>query len=436
MDNWNTARLAADDKRFVWHPFTAMGDWCAPEHEPLILVGGEGAIVRDSHGREYIDGNASIWTNVHGHNHPGINAAIREQLERVAHTSFLGTTNPPAIRLAREIVKLFPREKFGRVFYSDDGSTGMEAALRIVSQYWKLKGSNRRLFVSFRDAYHGDTAGAASLGAATMFGAAIPGMQFPGQRVGNVDELERLLNPKEVAAVVIEPIIQGAAGMKIWPEGTLRRLREWCDNAGTLLIADEVMTGFGRTGKMFACEHEWVHPDIYVFAKGLTGGYLPLALTLIADQIFAPFARSDANATLFYGHSYSGNALGCAAALASLEIFRTEGTIASLAPKIESLQKGLASIAKLPGVEKVRACGMIGAIDFKCDRTPALAAHVCCAARERGLLTRPIRNTVVLMPPLIISLAQIDQMLSALEESICSLTATRAGMAKALEGIR
>ena len=222
MDNWDTARLAADDKRYVWHPFTSMGDWCAPEHEPIVLVGGEGAIVRDSLGREYIDGNASIWTNVHGHNHPRINAAIRAQLERVAHTSFLGTTNPPAIQLAREIVELFPQEKFGRVFYSDDGSTGIEAALRIVSQYWKLKGSNRRVFVSFRDAYHGDTAGAASLGAASMFGATITGLEFPVQRVGSVEELETIQNPQEIAAIVIEPIIQGAAGMKIWPTGTLR----------------------------------------------------------------------------------------------------------------------------------------------------------------------------------------------------------------------
>ena len=179
MDSWNTEQLASDDKRYVWHPFTSMGEWCAPDHEPIVLVGGEGAMVRDSRGREYIDGNSSIWTNVHGHNHPRINAAIREQLERVAHTSFLGTTNPPAIKLAREIVNLFPEEKFGRVFYSDDGSTGMEAALRIVSQYWKLKGSKRQIFISFRNAYHGDTAGAASLGAAAMFGGWIEGFHFP-----------------------------------------------------------------------------------------------------------------------------------------------------------------------------------------------------------------------------------------------------------------
>ncbi|CAN5506520.1 adenosylmethionine--8-amino-7-oxononanoate transaminase [soil metagenome] len=416
MDSWDTGQLVADDKRYLWHPFTSMGEWCAPEHEPIVLVSGEGAIVRDSRGREYIDGNASIWTNVHGHNHPRINAAIREQLERVAHTSFLGTTNPPAIELAREIVKLFPEERFGRVFFSDDGSTGMEAALRIVSQYWKLKGSNRRLFISFRDAYHGDTAGAASLGAAAMFGGGLSGFQFPVQQVASMSELLQLENADETAAVVIEPIIQGAAGMKIWPGGTLRRLREWCDKAGALLIADEVMTGFGRTGKMFACEHEEVQPDLYVFAKGLTGGYLPLALTLIAKEIFEPFATSDSAATLFYGHSFTGNALGCAAALASLGVFQDEETIARLPPKIEALRLGLERLSAQPGVKGIRSLGMIGAIDLSEDGSRA--AQVCEVARRYGLLTRHIRNTVTLLFPLVTSPAQIERALRVLERSI------------------
>ena len=416
MDSWDTAQLAADDKRYVWHPFTSMGDWCAPDHEPLVLVSAEGAIVRDSRGREYIDGNSSIWTNIHGHNHPRINAAIREQLERVAHTSFLGTTNPPAIQLARAIVSLLPKEKFGRVFYSDDGSTGMEAAMRIVSQYWRLQGSRRRTFVAFRDAYHGDTAGAASLGAATMFGAGMAGFHFPVERVGHCEELTALPNPEEIAAVAIEPVIQGAAGMKIWPPGTLQRLREWCNVSGALLIADEVMTGFGRTGRMFACEYEAVQPDIYVFAKGLTGGYLPLALTLVSNEIFEPFRNSDAAATLFYGHSYTGNALGCAAALASLEIFRTEKTIDSLAPKIAALRKLIVALDGISGVRGARTCGMIGAFEMSGDSS--LAARVCQRAREWGLLTRHIRNTIVLMPPLSISIDQIETSLTALKESV------------------
>ena len=428
MDSWNTEQLASDDKRYVWHPFTSMGEWCAPDHEPIVLVGGEGAMVRDSRGREYIDGNSSIWTNVHGHNHPRINGAIREQLERVAHTSFLGTTNPPAIKLAREIVNLFPEEKFGRVFYSDDGSTGIEAALRIVSQYWKLKGSKRRIFISFRNAYHGDTAGAASLGAATMFGSGIEGFRFPVRRVASVGELSKAPDSDEVAAVVIEPIIQGAAGMQVWPGGTLRRLREWCDEVGALLIADEVMTGFGRTGRMFACEHENVQPDLYIFAKGLTGGYLPLALTLISHEVFEPFEDRNPDSTLFYGHSYTGNALGCAAALASLEIFRLENTIEALTPKIEVLHSGLQAMAQASGVEETRSCGMIGAIDLagggRC------AAEVCQVAREQGLLTRHIRSTVTLMPPLIVSVSQLAKALDILNEAVqivVSRTSNRRG---------
>lgn len=416
MDSWDTEQLVSDDKRYVWHPFTSMGEWCAPDHEPIVLVGGEGAIVRDSRGREYIDGNSSIWTNVHGHNHPRINAAIRAQLERVAHTSFLGTTNPPAIALAREMAKLVSEEKFGRVFYSDDGSTAMEAALRIVSQYWKLKGSKRNTFVSFRNAYHGDTAGAASLGAAAMFGSEMHGFHSPVQRVASVEELSQLPNPDQFAAVVIEPIIQGAAGMKIWPTGTLRRLREWCNKAGTLLIADEVMTGFGRTGKMFACEHENVEPDLYVFAKGLSGGYLPVAITLVSHEVFEPFSGFDPATTFFYGHSYTGNALGCAAALASLEVFGIENTLAELRPKIEMLQFGIAAIGQLNGIEGVRSCGMIGAVDLTGDSRRA--ARVCVAAREQGLLTRHIRNTVTLMPPLAISLSQLDICLAILKKAV------------------
>ncbi|MGH8093593.1 MAG: adenosylmethionine--8-amino-7-oxononanoate transaminase [Chthoniobacterales bacterium] len=418
MDNWKTEKLVADDKEYIWHPFTAMSPWCAAEHEPIVLVAGEGAIVRDSRGREYIDGNSSIWTNIHGHNHPRINAAIRDQLDRVAHTSFLGTTNPPAIALAREIVQLFPQEKFGRVFYSDDGSTGIEAALRIASQYWRLKGSERRIFLSFRDAYHGDTAGAASLGATSMFSSGLDDWDFPVRRVGSLCDLASLRDPEQIAAVAIEPIVQGAAGMKIWPTGTLRALREWCDHTGALLIADEVMTGFGRTGKMFACEQESVFPDIYVFAKGLTGGYLPLALTLVTDEVFSPFTGEDPGTTLQYGHSYTGNPLGCAAALASLSIFKTEGTLESLPPKIAQLAKGMAVIGEIDGVKEARSIGMIGAIDLP---DSALSWEVCRRAREHGVLTRPIRNTVILMPPFCITTDLLHSALNALEKSLKSV---------------
>src|SRR4051812_12583180 len=266
MSDWNTHDLAAADKTFLWHPFTNNSEWCASDHEPLVLVEGKGASLRDSRGREYIDGNSSIWTNIHGHNHPHINESIRRQLERVAHTSFLGFTHPIAVELARAIVALFPPQTLTRVFYSDDGSTAMESALRMADQYWRLRGQRRDQFIAFQHGYHGDTAGAASLGAATMFESGLTGWRMPVRSVPSLAGLEELsaLEAKKSVAVVIEPLIQGAAGMRIWPPGTLRRVREWCDRTGALLIVDEVMTGFGRTGKMFAIEHEQVAPDIMI----------------------------------------------------------------------------------------------------------------------------------------------------------------------------
>src|SRR6478752_7534736 len=230
MSDWNTHDLGAADKKLLWHPFTDNSEWCAEEHEPLLLVSGQGAILRDSRGREYIDGNSSIWTNIHGHNHPRINLAIREQLERIAHSSFLGTTNPAAIELAREIVELFPPKTLSRVFYSDDGSTGIEAALRIATQFFQIRGEKRNLFVAFRSGYHGDTAGAAALGAAKMFSVDHEGWRFPVRRVGSVEELQKLSGAQAVgiAAVVAEPMIQGAAGMRIWLQGTSAAVRDWC----------------------------------------------------------------------------------------------------------------------------------------------------------------------------------------------------------------
>src|SRR5947207_7858267 len=304
-----------------------MPEWCAPEHAPIVIVEGHGALLRDSRGREYIDGNSSIWTNIHGHNHPRINRAVREQLGRIAHSSFLGATNPPAIQLARELVGLFPPGTLSRVFYSDDGSTGIEVALRIAAQLFELRGEERHTFVAFRSGYHGDTAGAAALGASAMFRLDRRGWRFPVNRVSSVEQLRSLSreDASRVAAVVIEPLIQGAAGMRIWPSGTTAAVREWCSRNGALMIADEVMTGFGRTGKMFAVEHENVMPDLMVLGKGLSGGYLPLAATLITEEIFSAFDGSvNEGRALAYGHSYTGNALACAAACASLAIFPEE----------------------------------------------------------------------------------------------------------------
>jgi len=424
MTQWNTDELVAADKRFVWHPFTNMPEWCAPDREPLVLLEGHGALLRDSRGREYIDGNSSIWTNIHGHNHPHINAAIRRQLDRVAHTSFLGFTNPAAIELARAIVDLFPKDSLSRVFFSDDGSTGIEVALRIADQYWRLRHSRKHQFIAFKSGYHGDTAGAASLGAATIFQIGPSHWNFPAIQVPNLTSLERL-SPAELAklaAVVIEPLVQGAAGMRLWPPGTLRAVREWCDRTDTLLIADEVMTGFGRTGRMFAMEHEAVIPDLVVLAKGLSGGYLPLAITLVSEKLFSAFDGSVAEGkALAYGHSYTGNALGCAAAKASLEVFEKEAVLEALQPKIQHLNSALAGLREFPGVVEVRQCGFIAGLELEEsqeDGLPGFAEEVCIEARRHGLLTRPIRNVVVLMPPLCITPVQLTQATEALRASI------------------
>jgi adenosylmethionine-8-amino-7-oxononanoate aminotransferase len=427
MTEWNTKELIAADKRFVWHPFTDMREWCAPEHEPLVLVEGHGAVLHDSKGRQYIDGNSSIWTNIHGHNHPYINAAIRRQLDRVAHTSFLGSTNPPAIELAQAIVGLFPDNSLSRVFFSDDGSTGIEVALRIADQYWRLRHSRKHQFIAFQNGYHGDTAGAASLGAAAMFQIGSTRWNFPAMQVPNIKALEALA-PTEIAktaAVVTEPLIQGAAGMRVWPAGTLKAVRNWCSRTDTLLIIDEVMTGFGRTGRMFASEHEQVIPDMMVMAKGLSGGYLPLAITLISEKLFSAFDGSVAEGkALAYGHSYTGNALACAAAKASLEIFENERVLEALQPKIRHLSSVLADLEKVPGVKEVRQCGFIAGIEL--EESPnglrhGMAAAACIEARHHGLLTRSLGNVIVLMPPLCITIDRITKAADALGLSIAKV---------------
>ncbi len=420
-DVWNTESLIASDKAHCWHPFTQMKEWCAEGHEPLVLVEGEGAMLRDSRGREYLDGNSSIWTNIHGHRHPGITAAIRDQLERVAHVSFLGSTNAPASQLAARLSALLPKGALPRVFFSDDGSTAVESAMKMAVQYWQQAGSpGRSRFVAFDHAYHGDTAGAASLGGIGAFHDRFAGHQFPVHRISDPDELEELPE-EEIAAVVIEPLIQGAAGMRIWPGGLLRRLRERCDAAGTLLILDEVLTGFGRTGTMFACEQENVIPDFLCLAKGLTGGYLPLAATLTSEKIYSAFLGGfDEQKTFYYGHSYTGSALGCAAALASLDVFRDERVLENLQPKIVAMTGLLAGLKSRSCVHEIRQCGFIAGIEVR-DREgisypwqARTGGRICEAARKHGLLTRPVLDTIVLMPPLCTSEAQLQAAVTAI----------------------
>lgn len=421
------ATIRRGEKAHSWHPFTPMREWCAPSHEPIALVSGEGALLRDSEGRDYIDGNSSIWTNLHGHRHPKIDAALRGQLERVAHTSFLGFTHPGAVELAAELVALWPPESLTRVFFSDNGSTAMEVALKMALQFWRMQGNaERRVFVSFRDAYHGDTLGAASLGGIGLFqGAFTGGLEV--MTIASVAELETL-DSATIAGVVIEPLIQGAAGMRLWPRGMLGQLRRWCDAHGTFLILDEVMTGFGRTETMFACEHEGVVPDFIALAKGLTGGYLPLAATLTREAIYEAFLNRDdgTDRTLYYGHSYTANQLGCAAALANLAIFREENVLEKLQPMIERMGDLLSTLTQAREVFEVRQCGFIAGIELRREGIAfppgdRIGARVCLAARRHGLLTRPIRDTLVLMPPYCISDAQLEQAVEALARGIAEV---------------
>jgi len=427
--------LTDTDHRYLWHPFTQMQDWL--NEEPIIIESGEGTVLRDTKGNEYLDANSSIWTNLHGHRHPKIVAAIKGQVDRIAHSSFLGLSNTPAIQLAEKLVTLAqdslhaPRSMLSRVFYSDDGSTAMEVAIKMALQYWIHAGQpQRNKFISFAAAYHGDTLGAMSVGGIDLFHAVYRSLLFQVRHVANTDELADALkrDGNAVAAVCIEPLIQGAAGMHVWPKGTLRRTSELCQRYGALLIADEVMTGFGRTGTMFACEQEGVVPDLMALAKGLTGGFLPLAATLASERIFETFLGDYAEKkTFFHGHSYTGNQLGCTAALASLQVFDEERTLERLQPKIAYLDRLLSTLnSQLSSRCAIRQCGFTVGVEVFKDAAAGTSyaweekagIRVCQEMRKRGVLTRPIGNTIVLMPPYCVTMSQLDQLVGALRESI------------------
>jgi len=422
----DTRRWIQADQAHCWHPFTRQGEWCAPDHEPLVLTRGEGAWLWDSEGRRYLDGNSSIWTNIHGHAQPVICSAIREQLEKTAHVSFLGFTHPGAVELAEKLCAFFPPQTLERVFFSDDGSTAVECALKMAVQYRMQTGEpTRRGFVAFADGYHGDTLGAASLGGVGRFFERFKGHGYPVTHVRGPDEL-RALDPGTIAAVIIEPLIQGVNEMRPWPAGMLAALRAWCDDTGVHLILDEVMTGFGRTGRMFACQHENVTPDFLCLAKGLTGGTLPMAATLTTAKIYEAFLGAPERA-FYYGHSYTANPLGCAAALASLKVFEQEKTLDTLPAKIEHLRAGLAALkAAHPSIHETRQRGFIAGIELrqpdgaKFPLAKRMGEAVCLAARAHGLLTRPILDTIVLMPPLCTTPDELDHALAALDAAISS----------------
>jgi adenosylmethionine---8-amino-7-oxononanoate aminotransferase len=417
--------LAAADRAYLWHPFTQQRGWV--EEHPVIVERGEGTDLIDVDGKRYLDGVSSLWCNVHGHAHPRIDAAVRDQLSKVAHSTMLGLSHRPAIELARRLVELSP-PGLTRVFYSDSGSTATEIALKMAFQYWRQRGEDRRRFVALRMAYHGDTIGSVSVGGIDLFHAMYEPLLFETLKAepGDVHAMDRLLadHRGDVAAVIMEPLVQGAAGMLLHPPGYLRAVRELCDRHGVLLILDEVATGFGRTGRMFACEHEGVAPDLMCVAKGITGGYLPLAATLATEEIYEGFlGEHEEFRTFFHGHTYTGNPLACAAALATLDIFREERTLDRLQPKIDLLAELLQPVWAHPAVRQVRRRGFMVGIELVPHPLPERIGHrVALEARRRGAIIRPLGDVVVLMPPLSISHEDLRRLVGITAEAVEAVT--------------
>jgi adenosylmethionine---8-amino-7-oxononanoate aminotransferase len=418
------------DQDHLWHPFTQQQGWC--EEEPLLIEEAEGSHLIASDGRRYLDGVSSLWCNVHGHRHPGIDAAVLDQLGRVAHSTMLGLSHPGGAELAARLVDLTP-PGLSRVFYSESGSTATEIALKMAFQYQRQRGgqhARRTSFVHLREAYHGDTIGSVSVGGIELFHSTYRPLLFQAHAAepGDAADLERVLaaHEEEVAAVIVEPLVQGAAGMLVQPPGYLRAVRELCDRFGVLLICDEVATGFGRTGTMFACEQEDVAPDLLCVAKGLTGGYLPLAATLATERIYEGFLGAPEEfRTFFHGHTYTGNPLACAAALASLDAFEQERTLERLQPKIGLLGELLGRVAAMPEVAEVRHRGFMVGIDLG-EHDPALRLghRVTLEARKRGVAIRPLSDVVVLMPPLSIAESDLHRLVEVTAESIEAACAT------------
>jgi adenosylmethionine---8-amino-7-oxononanoate aminotransferase len=439
------------DRKVLWHPFTQHQLW--EEEDFPVIVSGKGSWLVDAEGRRYLDGVASLWLNVHGHNRPELNATIEAQLGQIAHSTFLGLSHPLGIELAERLLTLAP-PGLSRVFFSDNGSTAVEAALKMAFQYWVQKSPaavGRKTFISFTNAYHGDTIGSVSLGGVAQFHELYRPLLFPVIRVPApycyrcpfklepaacdreklvcLKALQAALEERgpEVAGIVIEPLIQAAAGMLAQPAGFLRGVRELCDRFGTLMIADEVATGFGHTGTLFACEQEAVTPDLLALGKGLTGGYLPLAATLATEEIFSAFlGPQHSERTFFHGHSYTANPLACAAAKASLALFEQDRTLMNVRSRARQLETGLAEIQTLPHVGDVRQKGLMAGIELvrdkltrePCDPRTMTGRQVILAARKRGVILRPLGDVIVLMPPLCVSGEEMELLLQVVSESI------------------
>jgi adenosylmethionine-8-amino-7-oxononanoate aminotransferase len=445
-------QLEKDDHQYLWHPFTQMQTWL--QEQPLIIERAEGSYLIDTDGRRYIDGVSSLWVNVHGHQRKELNQALTEQLQKVAHSTFLGLTHPAGIELAKKLVYLAP-VGLTRVFFSDTGATAVEIALKMAFQYWQqgaVQRPRKTKFLYLQNGYHGDTVGAMSVGGIENFHEKYRpllfptvkapsaycyrcylGKTYPSCAIACLNDVERALieHADELAAVIMEPVIQGAAGMIAFPPQYTRSIWELAKRNEVLFIADEVATGFGRTGKMFACEQEGITPDLMTVGKGLTGGYLPLAATFATEDIFRAFLGIvEDGRTLYHGHTYTGNPLACAVALANLQIFENEQTLRQLETKIHFLQEGLAHFWDLKHVGDVRQAGFIVGIELVKDKTTKepyqagelIGHHVIMDARKRGVIIRPLSDIIVLMPPLSISPDELKALLDAVYDSIKAIT--------------
>jgi adenosylmethionine-8-amino-7-oxononanoate transaminase len=439
-----TKKLIEADKQYVWHPFTQMSDWLSSE--PVIIEGGEGSFLIDTDGKRYIDGVSSLWCNVHGHRVKKIDDAIRTQLEKIGHSTLLGLGQTRSIELAEKLVQITP-DNLKKVFYSDSGATSVEIAIKMAYQFWHNKGQKKRKkFIALRNSYHGDTIGSVSIGGIGLFHAIFKSLLFetffvpsphPYRYDGapqacadrSLEEIENLLKKHagRIAAVIVEPLVQGAGGMIVHPEGFLKKVRQLTAEYDVILIVDEVATGFGRTGKMFACEHEDVQPDIMCLGKGITGGYLPLAATLTTQQIFEAFlGKASEHKTFYHGHTYTGNALSCAAALASMELFEENKVIDSLPAKISLIDEIFEELAGLDYVGDVRHRGLMAGIELVQDKATKgsfpsekhIGAKLCSAMRPKGLMLRPLDDVIVVMPPIAIDIDLLEKLLRIIKDSI------------------
>lgn len=439
-----TSRLAELDKKYVWHPFTEMAGWLGSE--PVIIERADGFYLYDTEGRRYIDGISSLWCNVHGHRVKEIDDAVSDQLKKVAHSTLLGLGQTKSIELAEKLVEITPA-KLQKVFYSDSGATAVEIALKIAYQYFYNRGERgRRKFVALSRSYHGDTIGSVSLGGIDTFHRLFRPLLFEAYfaasphpyryegtgeecKMHSLREMEEVLaaHSDEIAAVVVEPLVQGAAGMIVHPPGFLSAVRRLTEEYKVLLIADEVATGFGRTGSMFACEREGVEPDMMCLAKGISGGYLPVAATLTSKEIFEAFLSPDAAAPTFYhGHTYTGNALGCAAALASLELFERRRVVESLPEKIELVGRYFEEISQMDYVGDVRRCGMMGGIELVADRESKrsfepgrkVAERLCFEMRKRSAMMRPLGDTLIFMPAVGMDFEILEELAGIVRDAI------------------